>query len=158
MNAEILPTPRHEDEARTWAMVAHLAGAFNLMFPFSGLIGAILVYSLHRHDLPIVRDNARNAINMQLTLTIFNLIVFAIAMSIFASLFFSMGQFHHGAGGETVPPPQFIWYFVCFLTLLAVNFVLAVVVCFAARSAYLGRVFRYPIAIPFLRSLPQPVI
>jgi uncharacterized Tic20 family protein len=137
-------------------MVAHLAGAFNLMFPFSGLIGAILVYSLHRHDSPIVRDNARNAINMQLTLTIFNIVVFAIAMSIFVSLFFSMGQYRHGAGG-TAPPPQFIWYFLCFLTLFAVNVIFAVVVCFAARAAYLGRIFRYPIAFPFLRS-PQPFV
>ncbi len=151
MDAEQIETLRREDEARTWAMVAHLAGVANVIFPFCGLIGAILVYTSRRHDSPIIVDNARNAINMQLTLTAFNLAGFAL----FVWDFFASDPVFSRTPEST---SHFFASMIGTFGLSLINLVVVVFACFAARAAYLGHVFRYPIAIPFLRSLPRPVI
>ena len=103
-------------------MLAHLACLANFFFPFAGVIGALVVYTLRRSDPSFVRENARNALNEQITLAIFNTIVIVCA------------------------------YFGCFLILMLANVTVAIISCFAARTAYLGRVFRYPFAIPFVRE------
>jgi hypothetical protein len=145
---------REEDAARTWAMVAHLSALGNFFFPFAGLIGAIVIYSARRRDPTIVRENARNAVNAQITLCIFNAVVIAAALVLFGSLFISLAASEpHGGGGAT---PHFPWqagaYFGCFVILMLGNVFVAIVACFGARAAYLGRVFRYPFAIPFVRQ------
>jgi uncharacterized Tic20 family protein len=132
-------------------MIAHLAAVANFVFPFAGLIGAILVYTARRHDLPIVRDNARNAINMQITLAILNVILIFAALVCFGWLFASIpARGHQRGASQPLPWPMFA-YFGCFLALLVANLTVAIMASFGARVAYLGRVFRYPIAISFVR-------
>ena len=61
-------------------MVAHLATLANLAFPLGGLVVAIVIFTASRHGLPVARGNARNALNMQLTLVAFNAVTVGIAL------------------------------------------------------------------------------
>jgi uncharacterized Tic20 family protein len=146
---------RESDTARTWAMGVHLIGIANFFFPFSGLIGAIVVYSLRRSDPSFVRENARNALNMQITLTVFNAVMVIIALafffSIFATALVSSGPSHRHDAVPAGIPWEFAGYFGCFALLILVNFGMTIFYCIAARSAYLGHVFRYSVAFPFVR-------
>jgi uncharacterized Tic20 family protein len=143
------------DTARTWAMGAHLAGIANFVFPFSGLIGAIVVYSLRRSDPSFVRENARNALNMQITLTAFNAAVIVVALvlffAIFATAVASSGPSHQHDATPAGIPWEFAGYFGCFAVLILVNAGMTIWYCLGARAAYLGHVFRYAIAVPFVR-------
>jgi uncharacterized Tic20 family protein len=159
MNPVTGNTPEY-DNARTWAMGAHLAGIANFFFPFSGLIFAIVVYSLRRSDPSFVRENARNALNMQITLTVFNAVTVIVALvfffSIFATAAVSSGPSHAHDATPAAIPWEFAGYFGCFAILILVNFGMTIWYCIAARAAYLGRVFRYSIAFPFVR--PESVV
>ena len=152
MTAPGAPGAREDDAARTWAMVVHLSALGNFFFPFSGLIVAIVIYSARRSDPTFVRENARNAVNAQITLWIFNTIVVAAAVVCFASLFVALAASDHHDGRAT---PYFPWqagaYFACFVILMLGNVLVAIMACFGARAAYLGRIFRYPFAIAFVR-------
>jgi uncharacterized Tic20 family protein len=132
-------------------MLAHLCPCANFFFPLAGLIGAILIYSLRRHDLPVCVDNARNAVNALATQALFNLVVFVAGIAVFASLFATIGSGEHGHASKEVPW-QFFAYFLAFFVIALSVFGLAVVGAFGARAAWLGRVFRYPLAIPFVRE------
>jgi len=144
-------------------MSAHLAGVANIAFPVAGLIGALIIYSLRRSGPEFVRENARSALNMQITTAICNAVLVGIALVLFLTLFgttiaASGACAHPGSAGGCahVPVPAAIpWeiaaYVGCFALLLAFNFVVVVASCFGARAAYLGRVFRYPFAAPFVR-------
>jgi uncharacterized Tic20 family protein len=134
-------------------MLAHLACLANFFFPFAGVIGALVVYTLRRSDPSFVRENARNALNEQITLAIFNTIVIVCAIGVLTSLMFTAAiAQHHRGQPSAVFPWQLLAYFGCFLILMLANVTVAIISCFAARTAYLGRVFRYPFAIPFVRE------
>jgi uncharacterized Tic20 family protein len=109
------------------------------------------VYTSRRHDSALIVDNARNAINMQLTLTTLNLI----GLVLFSWDFFASSVFFSTTPEST---SHAVASMAGTLGLFVVNVMVVVFACIGARAAYLGRVYRYPIAIPFLRSLPRPVI
>ena len=139
-------------QSRTWAMLANLAALSNFFFPFSGLIVAIVVYAAREHDLPFVRENARNAINAEITIWILNAVFIVVYVVSFASLFASgFGQQRH-IGAPQGLPAQFVFMFAIIFVLLGVNVLFAIVSAVAARKAYLGGVFRYPFAIPLVRA------
>jgi uncharacterized Tic20 family protein len=134
-------------------MVAHLSALANFTFPLGGLVLTILIYAARQHDTAPVRENARNALNMQITLALFNAVVIVVAVCLFVALFatVALASGHQRAAVQPLPW-EFLAYMGCFLLLLAGNGIVAIMGCFGARAAYLGGVFRYPIAIQFVRA------
>ena len=58
-------------DAKTWAMVSHLAAfAFVTCIPFANLIGPLIVWLIKRQDHPFVDDQGKESVNFQLTITI----------------------------------------------------------------------------------------
>jgi uncharacterized Tic20 family protein len=137
-------------EARQLAMIAHLLGLANLAFAFAGFIGVLIVYVTAKDDF--VRANARHALNMQITLAIYSAILFgAYAFEFFTRLF--LPAFYHTQPHRYSPDFASIAIIFAIMGMLLIGvLVTAILNGIGARQAYLGRTFRYPIAIPFLRD------
>ena len=138
-------------------MVAHLLGLANFAIAFAGIIGTIILYVTAKDDF--VRTNARNALNMQITWLIYAIVFFiAYGIVFFTSFFPSMTATH-----AQVSEPGALRGFAAVVSIMGMLFlgmlVTAILNGIGARRAYLGRVFRYPIAIPFLRDpvFPEPI-
>lgn|SRR5690606_14657102 len=112
---EITPVPPSADECNL-AMLAHLLGIF------SGFIGPLVIWLLHRDRDSFVGDQVREALNFQITL--------ALALFLGVMLFFIV------IGLFLIP------------ILLVANFIVCII---AAMAASRGEHFRYPFALRLLR-------
>jgi uncharacterized Tic20 family protein len=72
------PSDREMDrDARTWAMICHLAGlAFLLpIVPIIGcVLGPLIVWLLKREQIPFVNEQGKEALNFQMTMLIYAII------------------------------------------------------------------------------------
>jgi uncharacterized Tic20 family protein len=59
-----------DSKERSMGMLAHLAGYAGLAFPFGSVLGPFLVYILKRDESAYVEDQAREALNFQLTIAL----------------------------------------------------------------------------------------
>ena len=59
-----------DNKERSMAMLAHLAGYAGLAVPFGSLVGPFLVYTLKRDESAFIEDQAREALNFQLTIAL----------------------------------------------------------------------------------------
>jgi uncharacterized Tic20 family protein len=116
-------------EERTWAMFAHLSGPIGTLAS-AGLLGflvPLVVYLARRHDSEFASDQAREALNWQITLALLHIGgVLAILLTI-------------GIGALIVLP--------LFFVLWILELVLGVV---AGLQAYEGHRYRYPFALRLL--------
>ena len=111
-----------ESRARNWAMVAHLSGLASYTgIPFGNVLGPLVVWLLKKDELPFVADQAKEALNFQLSLTVYTFIAFVL-------MFFLVGL-------------------LAFPVLFVVHIVFSIV---AAVQASEGKVYRYPLTIRFL--------
>ena len=64
-----------DPQARQWAMFAHLAAL--VMFvgvPFGHIVGPLIVWMVKKDEMPFVDDQGKEAVNFQITMTIYLLI------------------------------------------------------------------------------------
>jgi len=86
-------------EERTWALAAHLS-AFAMYFTgFGHIIGPLVVWLIKRDTLPFVDDQAKEALNFQISWTIYLVANFALFCTIIGAvvavpLFFVLPIFH----------------------------------------------------------------
>jgi uncharacterized protein len=137
-----------DSNARTWAALCHL-GAFAafLGIPFGHLIGPLLVWTLKRGDSAFVDDQGREAVNFQISLTIY---MVALAVLGGLALLLVVGPAVwplFDAGPWLFAATAFVVVVVAF-GLLVYAFVATIV---AAVRANEGVRFRYPLTIRLLR-------
>jgi uncharacterized protein len=114
------------DDARAWALAAHLSALLSLVvgFPF---VGPLVVY-LARKDDPFVRRHAAEALNFNLSVMIYAIVL---GITTFVLIFFVIGL-------ALIPV----------LILLALMWV--ILICLAAAKAGQGEEYRYPLTIRFV--------
>jgi uncharacterized Tic20 family protein len=115
--------PEMNRDARTWAMVCHLAGlAFLLpVSPVLGsVIGPLIVWLIKKDQYPFVDEQGKEAINFQITMLIYGIVA---ALLMFAC--------------------------IGFFLLPAVGIVDIVLVIVAAMKANDGQHYRYPYPLIF---------
>lgn len=62
-------------EARNWATFCHLAGFAGILIPlFGNLLGPLLIWLWKRDEFEFVRDQGKEALNFQITISIAGLI------------------------------------------------------------------------------------
>src|SRR5262245_2277078 len=71
------PTAVSKDE-RNWAMFAHMSGFLVFLTGIGGIVGPLVIYLLKKDEMPFVEDQAREALNFQITMFIGALICFAL--------------------------------------------------------------------------------
>ena len=79
------------DEERTWGMVAHLAALAGMIIPFGNILGPLIVWIARRDVSSFVGDQAKEALNFNLTvgfaaLACFVLVWLLIGVLLFAAL------------------------------------------------------------------------
>lgn len=83
------PTPAREmnEEARKWAMIAHLSALVGLLGNGIGfLLGPLIVWAIKKDDHPFVDEQGKEAMNFQLSMIIIGVVAFALIFTIIGIL------------------------------------------------------------------------
>jgi uncharacterized Tic20 family protein len=141
-----------QDE-RNWAMFANLAGLLIFVHvPFANVVGPLLIYLKARADrLAFAVEHARNALNFQITFSLFAVLTVVVMVACFISFAAEFAVLPEQA--QSAGPPLaffaclFVWLFIWGVALVT-NIVLCVLGAIAASN---GRTFHYP-AIRFVHG------
>ncbi len=113
-----------EKQARVWGMLCHLTALIGLTgIPLGNILGPLLVWLFKKKDYPFVDQQGREALNFQLSMTIYA-IVAALAILLRLGI-------------------------VLFFILACIN---ALLVIIAGLRANTGEPYRYPFTIRFIKS------
>jgi len=118
-----------DSEARQWAMGAHLS-ALASMFIGIPVVGPLLIYLIKKDEHPFVADQAREAVNFNLS---FLLYLAVTGFIVFVLTFVIIGLF-------LIPIP------------IAIAIAWAVLAVVAGIKANQGEAYRYPMTIRFVSN------
>lgn len=110
-----------EPQQRTWAAFVHLSALAGMLVPLGHLIGPFVVWLLKRNDAPFLDEQGKEAINFQLSITLYGAVAAVLAFVL-----------------------------IGFLLLYVLFFFWLIVVIVAAVKASDGVAFRYPFTIRLL--------
>ena len=105
-------------DQRNWAVAAQLVSFAGYLFPLANVAGPLVIWLMKRHESPFVEDHAREALNFQISMTIYLTV----------------------AG-------LLVYLLIGFLLLPLLVVFDVVVVVLAALAASRGEVYRYPLSI-----------
>ena len=120
--------PLSEKEENKWAMWAHIITFSNALVPLGNFIGPIVIWQLKKNESEFVTDQAKEALNFQISLIIYLLISF-LCIFIFIGIFMIIG-----------------------LVLFSL-----IIVIVAAVKANDGEYYRYPMCIRLISQKAYPV-
>lgn len=115
-------TEKRDVDQNQWTMFLHLSLLTGYIVPFSGVIISILIWQLKKKEIPLLDVHGKNMINWEISKFIYGIV------SIWLSAIF-----------------------IGFLLLAALAGCNLVFVIIAALKARNGKVWQYPLAIPFLK-------
>ena len=108
-------------DEKQWGMFAHLSALAGFIIPFGNIIGPIVVWAMKKGDMPYVDRQGKEAINFQLSITIYMFVSILLMLVV-----------------------------IGMLTALAVGLAALVLPIIAALKANNGEEYRYPLTIRFL--------
>ncbi|MBX3731887.1 MAG: DUF4870 domain-containing protein [Verrucomicrobiae bacterium] len=120
---EPLPPSPAPDNARTWEVACHLAAFSGYLTGVGWILGPLIVWLLKRSELPGVDAHGKEALNFQLSVLLWALVIFA------GSLL---------TCGMTLP------------LLLVIGVGQIVLMIIGAIQAGSGKLYRYPLTIRFI--------
>ena len=120
-------------------MLAHLAALLGAYMPFGNILGPLVVWLVKRDDSPEIDRAGKEALNFQISVTIF----LVVGLLLFFVTIFSVSFTRYAT---FVFAPLAVWG-LCFLLML---FDLVFIVIAAVKTQQ-GKDFHYPLAFPFLR-------
>ncbi len=114
-------SPPGKDETM-WAMFCHLSTLLGFVFPFGNIIAPMILWQMKKDEYPLVDDQGKEALNFQISMTIYVLIAFILVlMAIGIVLLIALGLFD------------------------------LIVTVIAALNAANGQKYRYPFSIRFVK-------
>jgi len=115
-----------------WAALCHLSSLCGLLTPLGNLIGPLVVWLVKRDDSAAVNDQGREAVNFQLSMTLYALAtILACGLLVLAKLILVVFL--------AIPIALFISLLDLILTVVA------------ASAASNGKLYRYPMTIRFIK-------
>ena len=109
-------------EERNWAMLCHLSTFAGYLFPLANILAPLVVWAIKREGHPLVDDQGKEALNFQISITLYVLIALAFSLILIGIPFL--------------------------LGLLIADLVLTLV---AAVKAADGELYRYPATLRLIR-------
>lgn len=89
------PYAAESKDARMWGMLCHLAGFLGYLIPFGNIVGPLVIWLVKKEEFPYVDRQGREAVNFQITFSIYAAICFALAFIVIGiPLLFIGGIFH----------------------------------------------------------------
>jgi len=61
-------------DERTWALFCHLSSLIGFLVPFGNIIGPLVIWLIKKDGNPFVDDQGREALNFQISITIYVLV------------------------------------------------------------------------------------
>jgi uncharacterized Tic20 family protein len=145
------PSRTENAEARSAAMLCHLAALAGLVVPFGQVLGPLIAWQMKKAVHPFVDQQGRASLNFQLTISIVQLLGACVCFSMFLSLAVST------PGKYDAPPAPFFYVLPFWGLLMLIGFGSLGLAGYAAWRASQGESFRYPFAIRFIREAARPV-
>jgi len=139
-------------DARTWATLCHLSALLMLIgVPLGNVVGPLVVWLVKRNQHPFVDDQGKEALNFQLSVTLYWVLAGALIFFSVGSIAFFMPFAHHGMRDFWNPlamplamPFAMLLGFALIFGLFIADVILAIV---AGVRASNGEAFRYPLTI-----------
>jgi len=117
-----------EKNARTWAMLCHLAGLAGCFLPWlAHLATPLLIWLLKRNDHPFIEEQGKESLNFQLSMTLYSVVGCILLAATIVGL---------------IAIPFFLWF------LYVIN-IIGVVVGAIQTSG--GKHFRYSLILRFIK-------
>lgn len=120
-NQENTQQPVTNKDETMWAMFCHLSALAGFVIPFGNIIGPLVLWVIKKDEYPLVNDQGKEALNFQISMTIYILVSIVL-------IFVAIG--------------------ILFLIALALFEIFAIVI--ASIKASEGKTYRYPLTIRFL--------
>ena len=98
MNVE----PPAPGQSHTWEVLCHVAAVAGYVIPFGNIIGPLVVWLLKRSEVPAVEAHGKEALNFQISVTIYAIVcilliglgIAALVLVIIASIKASSGELY----------------------------------------------------------------
>lgn len=111
-----------DPEIRNWAMLCHLSSLIGFIIPFGSVIAPLIVWQMKKGLSPFIDDQGKESVNFQLTMMIAIVISYLLVLIL-----------------------------VGFILLGIIAIVEIILVVMAVVQVNEGKLYRYPIAIRFIR-------
>jgi len=127
---------------RTWGMACHLSAFVGLVFPLGHVLAPLILWLIKREDSPFVADQGKEALNFQISMSIY--IVIALLINIILV-------------GLGMRMPSMTMNMMGGMQLLSMPVIAAVMlfgfamVVYATIKANGGVLFRYPLTLRFVK-------
>ncbi|RZJ67031.1 MAG: DUF4870 domain-containing protein [Flavobacterium sp.] len=140
------------------AMLAHLSTLTQWFFPFGNFIFPLVIWSTTRKDSSFTDHHGRQAINFQLSIFLYTLVLCLIAIPILVFTIFKHVPFREMADGHVYNPdltPENVTGIVILAIIAVILFCFLKVAEFflvinASVKAIDGIAYEYPLCIPFI--------
>ena len=149
---------RGSDDARKWALWAHLSSlvwfplAFvGLSFPILNILGPLIIWQMKKSEHSFVDDHGKESVNFQISVTIYTLIITVIVV-IIGLVFITLiaGSSSQDSDTLALGIGLILAASLIFISVIVGIIQLALVI-FAAIKANNGEMYRYPLTIRLLR-------
>ncbi|OGX37331.1 MAG: orotate phosphoribosyltransferase [Omnitrophica WOR_2 bacterium RIFCSPHIGHO2_02_FULL_52_10] len=78
----------NQKSERTWAIFCHLSALVALIgVPFGNVLGPLVIWLIKKNDMPLVDEEGKSALNFQLSMTIYTLVVLVLCFVAVGLLF-----------------------------------------------------------------------
>ncbi len=144
--SNVSQTPRPEETSH--AAIIHLSALSSLIgVPFGTILGPLITWLIWRDQSRFDDENGKEALNFNISMVIYKIIVIIIGLILFLSPLFSLvNEDDPTAVLLTVPG---LWIMILGLSFIFLLQVILIVV--AAIKAGNGETFRYPLTIRFIK-------
>ncbi len=155
-------TPTNDNQARTWAAIAHLSSlvwiplAFvGLSFPILNIVGPLIVWLTKKSDNQFIDEQGKESLNFQISFTIYSFIVLfllAIVAFVFGVAIFGGASNPNSSAAEGSFLATILGLgLLAGAVLLMMGIIQLILVIIASTKAKNGQHYRYPLTIRFLR-------
>lgn len=72
--------PGVRDDEKTWALFSHLSLLAHLVLPMVAIAAPLAIWLVHRDKSAYIEDHAKEAVNFQITLILYNLMTIPLAI------------------------------------------------------------------------------
>ena len=125
--SEMVPGLSQDD--KTWGLLSHLSSFAGYIIPFGHIIGPVVVYFIKKDQSAFVADQAKEAINFQISVTIYAIVLAIVG---FILSFVGIG-------------------FILWAVLALLPVAQAIFAILAAIKANGGEAYRYPASIKLIK-------
>lgn len=78
--------PELDVQERQWGLFAHLSALAGFVIPFGNVLGPFLIWQIKKHELPFAAQQAKEALNFQLTVLLAVLVCWAMFFAVIGLL------------------------------------------------------------------------